>query len=770
MGADHAERRLVAILAADIVGYSRLIEADEAGTLAAIRSLRSNVTDPLLAEYHGRIVKLMGDGAIIAFGSVVDAVTCAVALQRGVMAHQASTDPDKRIVFRMGVNLGDVVVEGDDILGDGVNVAARLEQLCAPGGLFVSGTAYDQLPGRFELPLEFVGERHVKNIERPVRTYRVRFDGERAGDRKTFARRWRMWVVIAAVTLFAVASAGSAIWFWPRETSAETAIIARMKFPLPKQPSIAVMPFHDIGPGSGESYLADGFTEDLITDLSKLPGLFVVARHSTFTYKGRPVKVPEIAEGMGVRYVLEGTFRHEGELVRIEVQLSDAVKNQTVWSRHYDGRLDQCFALQAKIVGEIASTLRVDLTPPAEPELIETTPEAYEVLLQGLGHYRVNTDAETLKAIALFEKSVGLDPYYSRAHAVLAAANWRMALSCWDSENLAFRKAMLRVDQSLPMAMLYQYPLAYAISSELLAAHGGYDQALIAINRALALDPNDPENHIRKARYLNATGRAQEAEQEVRLAMRLDPKYPPEYLRALAISLFHQERYQDAVDTLKFLTTLQWNVADDYATLTSGLGHLNRSDGVPLNVAKFNGIALPAGRGPLTVQAIAWRWYDNMYDYNPASRDRLLDGLRKAGVPEGAGTDILYETYARAVSRANGEFTVKDVPKISVAVAKRLHGEGARFIDVRSTVMFNRSHIQGAISLPAGNVLSSETLSVAARKDDNIVIVCQGKYCADAAFASAKASAWGYSNVSYFADGVSAWVDAKYPMESRSSK
>ncbi len=386
-------------------------------------------------------------------------------------------------------------------------------------------------------------------------------------------------------------------------------------------------------------------------------------------------------------------------------------------------------------------------------------------MLQGWGHFRRNTDKETLKAIALFDTAVGLDTYYSRAHAALAAANWRMAVSRWDSGNLAFQKAMHRVDQSLPMAMLYQCPLAYAISSEVLAAHGGYDQALIEISRAIRLDPNEPESHIRKARFLNATGRAAEAEQAVRLAMRLDPKYPPDYLRTLAISLFHQEKYENAVETLKFLIALEWDIADDYATLASGLGHLGRTGGVQLNIAKFNGIAVPDGRGPLTVQGIAWRWYDDMFDYDPAYRNQLLEGLRKAGVPEGAGTDIPYETYARPVSRVNGEFSINGTSKIAAATAKRLYDQGAKLVDVRSTVSFDHTHIPGSINLPATTVLSADALSQAVGKNEDVIFACQGKYCADAAFASAKALAWGYTKVSYFADGCSAWEDANYPME-----
>ncbi|MBB5536533.1 adenylate/guanylate cyclase domain-containing protein [Rhizobium giardinii] len=269
MATDHAERRLVAILAADIVGYSRLVEADEENTLVAIKALRRNVIDPLLSEYHGRVVKLMGDGIIVEFSSVVDAVACGVAVQKGVIEYQADVPPARRILFRMGINLGDVVVEGDDLLGDGINVASRLEQLCEPGGLFVSGTAYDQLQGKLGLPLEFIGEQRVKNISRPVRTYRVQFDGS-ARRRRHASRGRRAWVAAALLLLLAVASAA---WLRPWVTSAGTAAADHQVLALPDKPSIAVMPFDNLSSDPEQIYFADGMTEDLITDLSKLSGV-----------------------------------------------------------------------------------------------------------------------------------------------------------------------------------------------------------------------------------------------------------------------------------------------------------------------------------------------------------------------------------------------------------------------------------------------------------------------------------------------------------------
>ena len=271
MGTIRAERRLAAIMAADIVSYSRLVQVDEVATLAAIRSLRSEVIEPLLAEYSGRIVKLMGDGALVEFGSVVDAVSCAAAIQKSLAARQADVASDRRIVFRIGINLGDVVVEGSDLLGDGVNVAARLEQLCPPGGVLISGTAYDHMKGKLDLPLDYVGEQQVKNMPQPVRTYRVRMDGSTPGWWLQ-ARRFRRWMPGAAVLLLALFLLGAGVWwFRPLETT-------------PAKASIAVLPFENKSGDADQAYFAEGLTDDLITDLSKISGLFVIARNSTSGY------------------------------------------------------------------------------------------------------------------------------------------------------------------------------------------------------------------------------------------------------------------------------------------------------------------------------------------------------------------------------------------------------------------------------------------------------------------------------------------------------
>ncbi len=770
MAIDHAERRLVAILAADIVGYSRLVEADEAGTLAAIKALRCDVIDPLLNEYHGRIVKLMGDGAIIEFGSVVDAVACAVAVQKDIIKHQAAAPPERRILFRMGINLGDVVVEGDDLLGDGINVASRLEQLCEPGGLFVSGTAYDQLQGKLGLPLEFIGEQHVKNISRPVRTYRVQFEGTTHRSGLPYRGR-RAWGIAALALLLPLLAFSLVVWLRPWAPNAGIAAADRQILALPDRPSIAVMPFDNLSSDPEQVYFADGMTEDLITDLSKLSGIFVTSRNSTFAYKGKQTNLQQVAEELGVQYVLEGSVRRQGDQVRINAQLIDARGDHHLWAERYDGSMGDIFALQDKVIGEIVSALTIELTSAekAEAAQIETSnPEAYDLVLKGLDHLRRGNEEETLTAIPLLEKAIELDPNYSRAYAALAMADWRIASSNWESANLGFEKAMERANQNLALALRNPTPLAYAVSAEILAKRGHYDEAFAAISGAMKLAPNDPEIHVSKARILNAKGRAPEAEEEARLAMRLDPQYPPSYLRVFALSLFHQEKYEEALENLQVVVTRQSDVAEDYATMVSCLGHLGRTAGVKENIDNFNALNVPAGYFPLTVQEMGWWWYGDVFDYDRAYRDRLQEGLRKAGVWPGAGTDIAYDDYARFISKTNGEYNVRGTTRVDAPMAKRLLERGAKLIDVRGPLGFARSHAAGAVNLPVVTVLSRETLTKVAGKDEEIIFSCHGKYCGDSAYSSAKALVWGYRNVYHFAGGFPAWEDAHYPVASNS--
>ena len=329
MAAPRAERRLAAILAADVVGYSRLVERDEASSLERLKSHRKAFIEPLIAEYRGRVVKLMGDGALCEFASVVDAVACAVVIQRGMAERERNVPDDERIQFRIGVNLGDVVLEEDgDLYGDGVNVAARLEQLAEPGGITLSGTAYDHLQGRLGFGLEFLGEQRVKNIERPLRVYRVALDSGRQGSRKPrlLSRGRRRPAAIAAAILLLLAGVGVGGWWWYQRTEVEAEAGG---LPLPDKPSVAVLPFDNLSGDERLGRLADGMVEDIIADLSRFRELFVIARNSSFVYKGKPHDVRQVGRELGVKYVLEGSLQGDGGRLRVTAQLIDATTGRS---------------------------------------------------------------------------------------------------------------------------------------------------------------------------------------------------------------------------------------------------------------------------------------------------------------------------------------------------------------------------------------------------------------------------------------------------------
>ncbi|MGH6931992.1 MAG: adenylate/guanylate cyclase domain-containing protein, partial [Dongiaceae bacterium] len=411
-----AERRLSAIMAADIVGYSRLIEANEAATLADIAALRAQVIEPLLAEYKGRVVKTMGDGVIVEFGSVVDAVLCAVAMQKQVAISQREVASERRIIFRIGVNLGDVVVAGDDLLGDGVNVAARLEQLSPPGGVLVSGTAYDQLRGKLELPLDFAGDQRVKNISQPVRTYSVRLEGtKRVWGLRT--RRLRRYLPPAVVLIALAIAAGVAAW-WLQPTMPT----------LAAKPSIAVLPFDNIGDDEITGRFADGITEDIITDLARYREVDVIARNSTAVYDGKPIDIRQVGRDLDVRYVLEGSVQREADQVRITAQLIDAGTAAHIWSDRWDRPITDLFALQAEISKQVANRLLDTggaITTAEHVAGRRTSPRdltAYELYLRGREALHEFTGESVTEAISLLKQAVEKDPTLARAWDELGAA------------------------------------------------------------------------------------------------------------------------------------------------------------------------------------------------------------------------------------------------------------------------------------------------------------------------------------------------------------
>ena len=769
------ERRLTTILSADIAGYSRLMGRDEAGTLAALKLHRKELIEPKAAQYHGRTIKLMGDGTLMEFGSVVDAVSFAVEVQWAMRSRNSDIPDEDQITYRVGINIGDVIVEDDDIYGDGVNVAARIEGLAQPGEICVSRTVYNHVKGKLDLTFDYVGEKEVKNIAQPVTVYRVVLDDKAAAlgtpiTQVPLAKRHTVRTTLSAVLAVVLLAGVGLVWWQPWKEELEPASVEHMALPLPDKPSIAVLPFENISSDPEQAYFADGMTEDLITDLSKLSGIFVISRNSTWTYKDKPVKPQRVAEELGVRYVLEGSVRRQGDQVRINAQLIDAIDGHHLWAERYDGPLSNVFTLQDNVIQKIVAALAINLTNAEKTEVARAetdNPLAYDAFLQGVDHLRRDTEDDTLTAMSLFEKAIEIDPNYGRAYAALAAANWNIVVSLWYSTaGTGWERAWKRLNDNLNKAMETPTSLAYAISAEILAWEGRFDEAFVEINRAMALSPNDPDNHISKAKILNATGRAPEAEEAVRWAMRLDPRYSPENLRVLARSLFHQERYEEAVETLQRVVSQGSDVIEDYATLAASFGYLGQIEQVPDVIQKYNEIAVPSGMDPMTVQEMGWYWYGIMFNYDDTYRARLQEGLRKAGVPEGAGVDLSPHDYLKFIVESAGEYDVEGATKIDAAKAKELHDSGAvTFVDVRATVDYGWGHIPNAINLSVVSELSKASLSAVADFDDEIVFYCHGKHCPYSAFASAKALAWGFTHIYYFAGGFPAWDEAGYAVD-----
>lgn len=589
------DRRLAAIVAADVVGYSRLMDEDELGTLAALKTHRAEFTDPIITRHRGRIVKLMGDGVLIEFGSVFDALECAVEIQRGMRERNAVIPEDRRIVFRIGINLGDVIIDGDDIYGNGVNVAARLEALAEPGGICISGRVLDQVEKNVEVGYAYLGPQTIKNIDRPVNAYKVLLESEAVGtilDAPKGTTPGRHWLAVAALTLLLVAG-GVGLWFYQTRPELAPASVARMAQPLPDKPSIAVLPFTNMSDDSSQEYFVDGMTEDLITDLSKVSDLFVIARNSVFTYKGRPVKVGQVAEELGVRYVLEGSVRRSGDQVRINAQLIDAITGGHLWADRYDGYMVDVFELQDQVTRKIVAALEINLTDAAQGAWLarrNNNPQAYDAFLKGWEHYQRFSADEFVKARPYFEKAIQLDPTYGQAYAALASLYWESIRQgeSWTlkvSPNAAEASIVSRgqsrnnADNYLQLALQYPTPLAHQIAS---AAHWDYrqfDDAISEAVKAVTLDPNDPAGHVALAWAMLFNGDAHAALDAVEQAKRLDPRNPGSvYLYVRGLALMFLDRHQDALTDLQIARERSPDYLDVNLALAAAYARLGHAE------------------------------------------------------------------------------------------------------------------------------------------------------------------------------------------------
>ena len=631
------EPKLAAILSADVKGYSRLMGADEEGTLRTLTAYREEM-DAIIRQHRGRVVGSAGDSVLAEFASVVDAMQCAVVIQATLKAENASLPAQRKMEFRIGINLGDVMVQGEQIYGDGVNIAARLESLAEPGGIYISSTVYDQVKNKLALEYEYLGEQEVKNIAEPVRVYRVRepesaapttsasvlrqAQHERISTPRTLslskgAHPSRAVLLLAGLLL--IVGAAATIRYFSSSTirTPQSPIPNQEALPLPDRPSIAVLPFVNISEDPKQEYFSDGLTEDLITDLSKLPGLFVIARNSVFTYKGKAVKVAEVGRELGVRYVLEGSVRKAEDRVRINTQLVDATTGHHLWSERYDRELKDIFALQDEIIQQIVVNLNVEIRQ-AELARVRRTPTnnltAYDYLLRGMELLQRFTKETNAQARQMFEKALELDPQYAEAYAALGLTYHLELVWQWSQDPQTLERWFALAQRAL--ALDDSLPLAHSLLGQAYLWKRQYEQAIAEGERAIALNPNDAGGYSWLADTLNFTGQPEEALGLAEKAMRLDPRNRDVYLFEVGWAYNWLGRYKEAITALKRVLTRHPNHLGAHATLVVSYSELGREEEARAEAAEVLRISPNFSlesvrqRGPYKDQARLERWLD----------------------------------------------------------------------------------------------------------------------------------------------------------------
>jgi adenylate cyclase len=630
------KRKLTAILSADVEGYSRLMGEDEESTVRTLTAYREVMTT-LIQQHSGKVLDSPGDNLMAEFVSVVDAVQCAVAVQKEINARNTELPENRKMQFRIGINLGDVIQEDERIYGDGVNIAARLEGMSDAGGICISKTAFDHIESKLPYGYEFLGDQTVKNIAKPVGAYRVLMEprvtvaGKTEKEKRSPVRLTPIRVGAVVVLLLAVAVG---VWqFYVRRTAIEPAPSESMSLPLPDKPSIAVLPFENISGDPGQEYFSDGITDDIITDLSKISDLFVIARNSVFKYKGQSVDVNKVGRELGVRYVLEGSVRMAGNKVRINAQLIDTATGGHLWAERYEGQMDNIFSLQEKITQKIAEVISVKLTlgkMAAIPKKETDNLEAYLTFLKGWQYYRRFNPDDFLKAIPLFEKAIELDPNYWHAYAALAKIHMEARIktrSPWPRRLGLTRNENYRlIEKYLATAMNGPTPLAYDVATLLRIEHADFDGAITEAKKAISLDPKDPYSHFAMGQAMLFSSRHREAVESFKRALQLDPFYQDTLGYRLGLAYFFMIRFEKAVDL--FERGYKSN-PEDFGILwflAAAYAHLGRVDEAEATLAELWKLWPQWSY----VKLEEMRYFFNSKD--PADSNLLTDGLRKAGM------------------------------------------------------------------------------------------------------------------------------------------
>ena len=630
MTAQEVKRKLTAILSADVKGYSCLMGEDEEATVRTLNVYKEVMTN-LIQQHRGRVVDASGDNVLAEFGSVVDAVRCAVEIQKELKARNAELPENRRMEFRIGVNLGDVIEDGEQILGDGVNIAARLESLSDAGGICISGTAFDHVRNKLDLGYEYLGEQTVKNIALPVRVYKVLIEPEAAGkvigEKKAKPRQLQMatmGLVIGVIVVVAV----FVIWkfYIPSAPQPEVASKDKMAFPLPDKPSIAVLPFTNMSGDPKQEYFSDGLTEQIITSLSKFQRLFVIARNSTFVYKGKPVKVQKVAEDLGVRYVLEGSVQKSRDRVRITAQLIDAMTGRHIWSENYDRELKDIFALQDEITIKIMTAMRVELTEGEQARhwiKWETDNlKAFDKNYQGIGFMRRGTKQDNDTARQLFEEAIAFDPKFVYPYMNLGLTHFWDARFGWSGSPAKSLQRAFELAQKA-LAMEESIDVAHSLLASIYLVMRQHDKAIAEGERAVALNPNGAFAYMVLAAIVGCAGKWEESVLYAKQSMRLNPF--PEFgdYWILGRAYFMTGQFDEAIVALRKALQMNPNFLPAHIFLAayySSLGRDAEATASAKEVLRIN--------PKFTIES-----YAKTLPYkDKADIDREVDALRKAGL------------------------------------------------------------------------------------------------------------------------------------------
>jgi adenylate cyclase len=630
LATDRVDRRLAAILAADVAGYSRLMGADEEGTHAQFTDHRCALIDPKIAEHRGRIVKTTGDGMLVEFASVVDAVRCAVEVQCGMLERNTNVPPEKRIQFRVGINVGDIIFDGSDIYGDGVNVAARLEGLSDAGGICISQNVHDQIQNKLDIAFRDAGEQRLKNIERPVHTYHVLLNGRKEATSSKSLKQNRIGIPLLAGVLSLVVIGSGAGWWWYGKLNALFRSLqltedgaSRNTPPVVAPPTVAVLPFLTLNAESAADYFGDGLTEDIISALGRFSELAVLARNTVFPYKGTQLKTEEVGRALGARYLIEGSVRRGPDRIRVSVQLADATNGILLWSTQYNIEPKDIFSIQDDITRQITGALAVKLTKLEQARAAAKPPHdlaAYDLVLRGRAMMSRKSRSANVEARSLFQRAIEIDASYAAAYVALGDAYYTTLLQGWTAQPAETLQRMQNLATTAIGLDVFNIG-AHALLGRVYLSFRQYQKAIDELKVALDLNPSDAETYSWLGQALLFDGAIEDSIKAIETALRFDPNLDVEQLWILGTAYFLAGKMAEATRTMEQLAARDSTTAHNHIMLAAVYAESGRADDAARAVADVRKLDPFFKIGS----------FGSLFR-NPDHQAKIVSALRKAGL------------------------------------------------------------------------------------------------------------------------------------------